>query len=290
MKAKTPLHLPVVSITLLLLNACSTTPERYSQKHDTAPEKPIDVTQVADAIPRNEPYSRYGNPVSYKVFGKTYYTLKSSKDYVARGTASWYGTKFHGHRTSSGETYDMYAMTAAHKTLPLPTYARVTNLDNKRSVVVKINDRGPFHDNRLIDLSYTAASRLGILEKGTGLVEVRALEAGDMGPDVQRVKAGGSQPRAAVIPAHTTLPATSSGVNSSLYLQLGAFSVASNARNLQRKLAESNFEGVFITEAVNNDKPVYRVRIGPLENSERAKILSNRLKTHGIVSPRVVID
>ena len=141
---------------------------RYSQAQDTAPAQHIDVSSVKDAVPRPEPYSRYGNPPSYVVLGKRYHTLGSSDNYRERGIASWYGTKFHGHRTSSGESYDMYKMSAAHKSLPLPTYARVTNLGNGKSVIVKINDRGPFHENRLIDLSYAAASRLDILGKGTG--------------------------------------------------------------------------------------------------------------------------
>ena len=150
-----------VSLTLLcattLLAGCSTIQQRdnsssrYTQAQDSAPDRAVDVSDVKDAIPRVEPKSRYGNPASYVVFGKRYHTLASSKDYSERGIASWYGTKFHGHRTSSGEPYDMYQMSAAHKTLPLPTYARITNLRNGKSVIVKINDRGPFHDNRIID-------------------------------------------------------------------------------------------------------------------------------------------
>ncbi|NIA01422.1 MAG: septal ring lytic transglycosylase RlpA family protein, partial [Planctomycetia bacterium] len=171
-----------VSALAALLVACSSgersSTSRYSQAQDSAPYRAIDVSAVKDAIPRVEPKSRYGNPASYVVLGKRYTTLASSKGYKKRGIASWYGTKFHGHRTSSGESYDMYEMSAAHKTLPLPTYARVSNLRNGRSVIVKINDRGPFHENRVIDLSYAAASRLGILGKGTGLVEVEAIDPG----------------------------------------------------------------------------------------------------------------
>jgi rare lipoprotein A len=129
-----------------------------------------------DAVPRAEPKSKYGNPDSYVVFGKRYYTKDSAAGHVERGVASWYGPKFHGRRTSSGEPYNMYAMTAAHKTLPLPTYARVTNLGNGRSAVVKINDRGPFHGDRVIDLSYAAANKLGVVAEGTARVEVRAID------------------------------------------------------------------------------------------------------------------
>ena len=123
---------------------------------DSAPKKKIDVETIPNAIPKKEPKSRYGNPKSYVVFGKRYYVMDSGKGYIEKGIASWDGTKFHGRRTSSGETYDMYAMTAAHKSLPLPTYVQVTNLSNSKFIVVKVNDRGPFHENRIIDLSYTA--------------------------------------------------------------------------------------------------------------------------------------
>jgi len=135
-----------------------------------------DPSSIPDAVPKVEPKSKYGNPESYVVFGKRYHTKSSSHGYVAKGVASWYGPNFHGRKTSSGEPYDMYAMTAAHKTLPLPTYARVTNVRNGRSAVVKINDRGPFHGNRIIDLSYSAARKLGVVAKGTAMVEVKAID------------------------------------------------------------------------------------------------------------------
>jgi rare lipoprotein A len=142
------------------------------------PPPPAAPEVGADAIPKPEPKSRYGNPPFYDVFGKRYYVLSSSADYVERGVASWYGPGFHQVRTSSGELYDMYGMTAAHRTLPLPAYVRVTNLQNGRSVVVRVNDRGPFVGNRIIDLSYTAAARLDMLRDGTAMVEVRSIDAG----------------------------------------------------------------------------------------------------------------
>jgi rare lipoprotein A len=146
------LRIGLACVIAMGLGACSSSSNhkqssRYSQAQDTAPAQHIDMSAVKDAIPRVEPYSRYGNPPSYVVLGKRYHTLGSSDNYHERGIASWYGTKFHGHRTSSGESYDMYKMSAAHKSLPLPTYARVTNLGNGKSVVVKVNDRGPFHEN-----------------------------------------------------------------------------------------------------------------------------------------------
>ncbi len=145
-----------------------------------------DRADIPDAVPRAEPLSRSGNPASYKVRGKRYFTKKTSTGHVERGLASWYGKQFHGRKTSSGERYDMYAMTAAHKTLPLPTYVQVTNVENGRTAVVKVNDRGPFHGPRVIDLSYSAAKKLGVVQKGTAMVEVRAIDpsrpAGDLGP------------------------------------------------------------------------------------------------------------
>ena len=156
---------------LLLLSGCSTTGDR-----DAEPGNSPDLANIADAVPKVEPKSKYGNPKSYVVFGKRYYTKASNKGHVERGLASWYGKKFHGRKTSSGERYDMHAMTAAHKTLPLPTYARVTNVKNGRSAVVKINDRGPFHGNRVIDLSYSAARKLGVVAAGTAMVEIRTID------------------------------------------------------------------------------------------------------------------
>lgn len=153
--------------------------KRYKLEHDAPPHPrdPIrDLSKIQDAEPKLEPKSKIGNPKTYKVFNKSYQVLPSSKGYKVKGIASWYGKKFHGYKTSSGEVYDMYAMSAAHKTLPLPTYAKITNIDNGKSVVVKINDRGPFHGDRLIDLSYAAACKLGILEKGTANVEILALD------------------------------------------------------------------------------------------------------------------
>jgi len=158
-----------------LLSGCSGT-------GDKVPEK---LSDIPDAKPKVEPKSKYGNPKSYVVFGRRYYTKASSKGYVERGLASWYGKKFHGRKTSNGERYNMYAMTAAHKSLPLPTYVRVTNLTNRRSTVVRVNDRGPFHGKRIIDLSYSAARKLGMAAKGVAMVEVRAIDPGNPKSDQQ---------------------------------------------------------------------------------------------------------
>jgi len=172
------LNLVLAAALLAMAAACGTLPPQRGTvgPGDGAPAYPVDLAAIANAVPQVEPLSRYGNPASYVVYDQRYDVLNNSSGYVERGIASWYGTKFHGKRTSSGEPYDMYAMTAAHKTLPIPTYAEVTNLLNGKRVIVKVNDRGPFKENRLIDLSYAAATKLGITDDGTGIVEVRAID------------------------------------------------------------------------------------------------------------------
>ena len=280
-----------------LLAACSTSQHkqssdsRYTQSQDSAPERAVDVSHVKDAIPRVEARSRYGNPNSYVVFGKRYHTLSSSKGYSERGIASWYGTKFHGHRTSSGEPYDMYQMSAAHKTLPLPTYARITNLQNGKSVVVKINDRGPFHDNRIIDLSYAAASRLDILGKGTGLVEVQTIDPSTDTAEKVKPTVLASKPKVAAAQTVHKTEQKDTAKQPTMYLQIGAFSSRNNAERLKKRLSSSELPGSLqISEGLSNQKPIYRVRIGPLASVESADKLTQFLVDQGIESPRVVID
>jgi len=176
-----------ITLCLLLIIGCSSPSHfnhnnrghkhKYTQVNDCAPSKKkrINLANVSNAIPKVEPKSRMGNPKSYKVFDKTYTVMQSSKGYRERGIASWYGSKFHGFKAANGETYDIYAMTAAHKTLPLPTYVKVTNLNNKRNIIVKVTDRGPFN-SRIIDLSYVAAAKLDILKKGIERVEIQAID------------------------------------------------------------------------------------------------------------------
>jgi rare lipoprotein A len=262
------------ALLLALASACTTSPGPQivpappQPERDGPPPQPIDLASIADAVPRAEPRSRYGNPPNYAQDGQVYHVMVSSSGYVARGVASWYGTKFHGRRTSSGEPYDMYAMTAAHTTLPLPTYVQVTNLQNGRTAVVKVNDRGPFVKNRLIDLSYAAAARLGILEHGTGLVEVRALD-----PDT----------------ANSAAPPAPHGA--SLYLQVGAFTDPQNAERLQARLKETALAGVQVTAGHNSvHLPVYRVRIGPIVSIEEADRMADRLAELGIRDPHIVVD
>ena len=247
----------------LLLSACGSFEAR-----DGAPDRHLDPSHIHDAVPKVEPYSRYGNPASYQVAGKTYYVLKDHNDYHERGQASWYGTKFHGRRTSSGEPYDMYAMTAAHKTLPIPSYVEVTNLDNGRKAIVRVNDRGPFVDGRIIDLSYAAAKKLGVYDTGTARVEVRAID-----PRKPRQTAG--------TPAQTRNGETG---DKRIYLQVGAFSERSNAEQMLSRLIDLTGENVLI----NSQQQVYRVRIGPLASEQAARQLASRLTPHGIDAAHVI--
>src|SRR3990170_3920862 len=169
----------VLPIVVLVLAGCQTARRGgyYQDDGPGAQPPPVEAARIADAVPKPEPRSRGGNR-PYTVMGRQYVPLADARGYRERGVASWYGRKFHGRQTSNGETYDMHAMTAAHKTLPLPSYVRVRNLENGRSAIVRVNDRGPFLNNRIIDLSYAAASKLGIAGTGTGLVEVEAVEPG----------------------------------------------------------------------------------------------------------------
>ncbi len=255
---------------LWLMAGCGAAPERG------VPSLPFpDAAAIPDAVPRAEPRSRYGNPRSYVVRGKRYYTLPTARGYVERGIASWYGPKFHGRRTSSGERYDMYAMTAAHRSLPLPAYVRVTNLENGRQAVVRVNDRGPFHGNRIIDLSYAAAAKLGIVRRGTGLVEVRALDA-----------AAPAAPRQ----IYAGLPSAADDATPSLYLQVGAFAEADNAHRMRARLYSLVDAVVRIKEGQSAGRTVYRVQVGPLGGVEEADRLVQTLADTGLGDVRVILE
>jgi rare lipoprotein A len=227
--------------------------------------RPSDAELLAlpDAIPRIEPRALLGNPAFYEVYGQRYKVLSSAHGFIERGVASWYGPDFHGIATSTGESYDMYSMTAAHKTLPLPAYVRVTNLKNGRTIVVRVNDRGPFKANRIIDLSYAAALKLDMVRVGTTLVEIQA-----------------EDPDGAV---------AQDGLASSvaLYAQVGAFGVADNARRLRDRLSGSGIEAVNIQSDMRNAAPMYRVRIGPIQSVEAYDALVERL--HGLGVGKVVL-
>ncbi len=261
----------VILMVIMALSACGRAPTV-----DRPARRSVDVTSVPDAVPRVEPRSRYGNPSSYTVYGKRYDTLNTSNGYRERGVASWYGTKFHGRRTSSGESYDMYAMTAAHRTLPLPTYVRVTNLENRRSVVLRVNDRGPFHTNRIIDLSYAAAWKLGILSKGTGYVEVLALDPRSPEP-----------PEPVTVAQTTPSPATGPV---RLYLQTGSFSVRANAEQMRWQMQNVSGVPANIEPVQIGGRTTYRVRVGPIANVTKADRLAQQISDLGLATPRIVIE
>jgi len=255
-----PLHFRLAAgLACLLLASCAGKP----QPEDGPSEQDITAADVVDAVPRAEPRARYGNHSPYEVFGKTYSVMQSSAGYRERGIASWYGSKFHGRRTSSGEPYDMHLATAAHKSLPLPTYAEVTNLDNGRSVIVKINDRGPFKDNRIIDLSYGAALRLDMVRTGTARVEVRAI---DVDGEIR------------------TAASTAAGNGEDTWLQAGAYSSIEGARQLIRSLEQAKL----LPASIHDVGGLFRVWIGPFTNAAEADRVIDRAIELGFDRPHRV--
>ena len=249
-----------------LLAGCATTPHPAPAPPTPLPPLPPNFASIPNAVPRFEPRAPHGNPPFYDVDGRRYYVLATAEGYDETGVASWYGPTFDGLRTSDGDRYDMYAMTAAHKTLPLPTYVRVTNLSNGRSIVVKVNDRGPFVANRLIDLSYVAAARLDMLGTGTALVEVRAIT-----PDnpVELTRASESPP-------------------ATLYVQVGAFAVQEHATRVVARLQAAGLAGAFVFGPPAARGNLYRVRIGPVSGVPEFDRLVVRLSALGFPGARLV--
>ena len=269
--------------------AAATSGGRYAMSGDAYPLEPPDVTKVPDAEPRIEQLSRGGNRSSYEVWGKTYQVLPDASGYERRGTASWYGEKFHGYATSNGEIYDMYKMSAAHRSLPLPTFARVTSLDSGQSVIVRVNDRGPFHSDREIDLSYAAAARLGFLDNGTGPVKVEAIdpeqwlaqrgETTRSPSQVQRQSPAASAmpapsvaaapaPAASVQPSSSQAsPAQASSSDGAMYLQIAALGDPKGAQQLQQRLEGEQPHSVRIM----NDADMYRVQVGPIAPAQESQ-------------------
>lgn len=234
-----------------------------------------------DAIPRPEPRSRYGNGPVYEVFGKRYVVMNSGNGFKERGVASWYGKKFHNKMTSMQEPYDMYAMTAAHKTLPLPSYVRVRNLSNNKSIVVRVNDRGPFIDNRIIDLSYSAALRLDMVRDGTSLVEIEAI--GFDGPS-------GDRPvRRSTAPVSSTPPSKAENTNR-VFVQVGAFGSRENATRRLAALKSGGIGTTFVIKDESSDPAIYRVRIGPIKGVVQYDILVEELENLGISDPYLITE
>jgi rare lipoprotein A len=265
-----------VGLAVAALAACLSAPPPPVEPNpgNTQPASPplTPPNAVPDVIPRTEPRARSGNPPFYDVLGKRYYVLSSSVGYWERGVASWYGPGFHKVRTSMGEPYDMYGMTAAHKTLPLPAYVQVTNLQNGRSVVVRVNDRGPFVGNRIIDLSYTAAAKLDMLHNGTAMVEVRTIDPAT--PPV--LTASNVADAAAPSPA--------------LFVQAGAFSDPANAQRMAEKLRGGSYGKVFVRDDQIAGRRMYRVRIGPVRDVAEFDRVVAALERAGISDAHLALD
>jgi rare lipoprotein A len=283
----------------------ATTPSP-AHKGDYGPDHPVDVSNVKDAVPADVAPSKTGNPSSYTVLGQSYTLLPACKGYHDRGIASWYGMQFNGGRTSDGETYDMYAMTAANKVVPIPCYVRVTNLKSGKSVIVKINDRGPFVANRLIDLSYAAASKLGMLGSGTALVDIEAVGPGDLPPPAVTAPAAATAASVATLvtpPLSTTavsIPSTStpaavpaqpgsSTAAPQIFLQVGAFAERANADKAAAKISAGGVDHAFVLPVSEGTRTLYKVRIGPLADVDSVDQLTAKLSGLGFSDAQIVI-
>lgn len=254
---------------VVFASGCVTSPfapqsaeDKFAKRSDGAPMLPLDPAQIEDAVPRNEAVKLAGNKSPYQVFGKTYYVMPVAErySYVQEGVASWYGTKFHGRNTSNGELYSLYGMTAAHKSLPIPCYVKVTNLDNGLSTVVRVNDRGPFHSNRIIDLSYAAATKLGYASLGTARVRVEVIDTRTVLTEQQTAK-----PTAPSSVANSGQAPASPAVAAGRYLQVGAFKNYQSALELQKSLQRLLAKPVAINSGSGE---IYRVHIGPVNYAE----------------------
>jgi len=268
---------PLAAALALLLAACGSS----SIRGDGAPGSSRIPDLPPDPVPRREARSKYGNGPVYEVFGERYTVMPSSSGYRERGVASWYGKKFHGNLTSNREVYDMYEMTAAHKTLPLPTYVRVRNLQNDRSIVVRVNDRGPFVHNRIIDLSYVAALKLDMIRDGTGLVEVTAVNFDEP---------AGDRPTRQVKRAETVPPPQTTTREHRIFVQVGAFGDRSNAERRLALLSASGIANGFIQEDRSTEPALHRVRIGPVANVIQYDVLVEELENIGIMDPYLIAD
>jgi rare lipoprotein A len=234
----------------------------------------MDWQLIPDAVPRHEPLSETGNPESYVVFGQRYFVDFNAGDFRESGVASWYGTKFHGRKTSSGEIYDMYAMTAAHKTLPLPSYVKVRNLHNDKQVIVKVNDRGPFVDGRIIDLSYAAAQKLDIIDNGTAHVEIEK-----------------------VLPAGTTkrtnglsIDVANNSQSTAYYVQLGAFAQRAHAEKLLYQLKSQAVTSAAISNTSDAENTLFRVRVGPFSDKQQLQAMENQLSELGYTASYIITE
>jgi len=274
---------------VVALTGCGAPESRYSQEQDAAPTLVLDPDRIADAVPQQTEIRAAGNVSPYTVNGVEYRVMPVADAfrYRARGKASWYGSKFHGHQTSNGEIYNMYEMSAAHKTLPIPCYAKVTNLENGRTAIVRVNDRGPFHSERVIDLSYAAATKLGYMASGVASVQIEVIDPEVWQQSAQTVVASPQPPASealadAVAEAVAELP--------KLYLQAAALSEAASAESLSAQLRKLIDEPVSISSTERAALTLYRVRIGPLRSAADAERISAVLARENLGRPHVVYE
>ena len=288
----------------LILAACSSAPPRNASepsqatarapikgggyyKDDGPGENPPDLDRIPDAQPRAERLHRFANN-PYQAFGKDYVPVRAGSDFRERGIASWYGRRYHGQKTSSGETYDMYAMTAAHPTLPIPSYVRVTSVANGRTVVVRVNDRGPFHSDRVIDLSYVAAYKLGYVRAGSAPVEVESVTADTVQVAAVPAQRTAAPPAPAQAPAQQAAPLQVSADAGGVYLQVGAFSVRDNAELFRAKIYK---ELAWLTDPmlVNAQGGIFRLQLGPYRTPEDARQMAERIRAELNLQPVLLV-
>ena len=270
----------LAALLAVFVAGCTTSPTLLEPR-DGPPSGSVSIPDLPGSPePRPEPRSRYGNSQEYEVLGQRYRVMQTSYGYQERGVASWYGKKFHGRLTANRETYNMYAMSAAHRTLPLPTYVRVRNLANNKSVVVRVNDRGPFAHNRIIDLSYAAAIKLDMIESGTANVEVTAISF-DRPTGDQPTRADVTAPPADFLAPDNDKP---------VYIQVGAFGERANAERLRGRLSAMNIDGATIYRDTANRRTLFRVRIGPITSVTQYENLDRVLNGAGIDGAYLVSD
>lgn len=253
---------------------------RYSISQDRAPSQALDVSQIREVIPVPLNRTMAGNRSPYIVNGRSYRVMQTEEGFQQTGLASWYGEKFHGHQTSNGEIFDMYQVSAAHTGLPIPSFVRVTNLENQRSIVVRVNDRGPFHNDRVIDLSYAAAYKLGFSNQGTALVHIEAIV-----PSQNVILAANT----ATNPA-TTVTASAAAAAGDRYLQAGAFSDLRAAQRLSDRLRDLTSRPVFIRsiQAADTSQQLHRVRVGPISDPSEIERISDLMQSANLGQPYVV--
>lgn len=278
---------------MLLLAACQSAPVppssttapvanagRYSISQDRAPSQALDVSQIREVIPVPLNRTMAGNRSPYTVNGRSYRVMQTEEGFQQTGLASWYGEKFHGHQTSNGEIFDMYQVSAAHTGLPIPSFVRVTNLENQRSIVVRVNDRGPFHNDRVIDLSYAAAYKLGFANQGTALVHIEAIV-----PSQNVILAANTASNPA-----TTVTASATAAAGDRYLQAGAFSDLRAAQRLSDRLRDLTSRPVFIRsiQAADTSQQLHRVRVGPISDPSEIERISDLMQSVNLGQPYVV--